>query len=140
MMVRLSLCLIVLAAGLVGCATGSPGEIATRRGDALVATSSPELISAYAWELRSPSLLKDNATALRAEIDRRHLFTEEQWARIETKKIQVGDPEIVVWASWGPPDQINRLTTASGERRALSWHNSSSLVYIEDHKVAAILD
>lgn len=140
MMVRICLLSIVLSTALLGCAAGSPGEIATRRGEALASTSSPELISAYAWERKAPSLVHDNETVLRAEIDRRNLFSDEQWSRIETKSIRIGDPEILVWASWGPPDRIHKLTTASGERRALTWNDSRSLVYIEDHKVVAILD
>lgn len=140
MMVRLSLCSILLAVGLSGCAAGSPGEIATRRGDALLLTTSPDLVAAYAWERKSPSLLQDNATALRKEIDRRHLFTDEQWSRIEGEKIRIGDPEPVVWASWGPPDRIDSLTTAAGERRGLVYEKTVSIVYIEDGKVAAILD
>lgn len=142
MMVRLPVVVGTLAFALVsaGCMKGSYAEVAYRSPEAIKQLPNHDVVAVYGVECAYPSLLKDNKSKFRAEIERRHLFNDDQWQMIDAKQIRIGEPELLVWASWGKPDRIDSLTTADGERRGLVYDDSVSIVYIERGKVAAILD
>jgi hypothetical protein len=126
-----TLIVAALLAGLAGC-QGSPAEIGMRSGAALEATPDREVVSAYGY---SKSGLGENSK-LRDEIERRALFTPEQWERIKAGQIRVGDHERVVWSAWGAPKSVHDLTTAAGRGRVLYYETNR--VYLHDDVVTAI--
>jgi hypothetical protein len=113
---------ILLSAFLMmvgGCAVkDSPVEVASRRGDALIGTDTDRLVCAFGHN-RSFWGVQDKH--LRAELERRAIFTPEQWAMIDNKQIAIGEPEWLVWCSWGAPDDVDEFTSGSGTTRTL-WY------------------
>lgn len=128
---------IIVAAlilGLAGCRQGSLGEIASRRGEALEATSNEELAGAYAF---TKSTFGPSRT-LRTEMERRAMFSPEQWARIDAGTIRVGDSESLVWAALGTPEEHSDLLTEKGRSRILTYELKGRRVYVDNGIVTAI--
>ena len=123
-------CLFVLPA-----CKGSYAEMAMRSPDELQALPKDQLVAVYANERGKWGENKK----LRAEVERRQLFTPDQWAKIEKGTFGVGDPEGVVWVAWGKPDQIHTLTSGAGVSRVLVYgDHADNRVYITDGRVTAL--
>jgi len=128
---------IIVAAlliGLAGCSHGTLGEIASRRGEALEATSNDELAGAYA---HTKSTFGASRT-LRTEMERRSMFSGEEWARIDAGKVRVGDSESLVWAAWGTPEEISDFLTDKGRSRVLTYELKGRRVYVDNGIVTGI--
>lgn len=124
--------LIVAAAllgGLGGC-QGSPAEIGSRTGDALAATPDNDLVTAYSYGV--------NRAKVRSELERRSVFTPDQWARIDRGVAGIGDPEWMVFAAWGPPERTSDLLTEKGRSRILTYELKGRRVYVDNGIVTAI--
>jgi hypothetical protein len=133
MMVKMSLMAVALMS-VVGCA-GSPAEMASRSPQELQSASNQEVIWAFAHD-QVGSITKRHNRKLREEIDRRGLFDEKQWALIDAREVEIGQPERLVWASWGPPDQISNASFEGlGTTRALWYDQRETWVYSDGERI-----
>ncbi len=51
---------------------------------------------------------------IRRELERRDIFTPEEWTIIDKQQIAIGKSKLLLLASWGYPTDTNRTTTAKG--------------------------
>jgi len=124
----------LLSAGLAGC-HGSPSEIGSRTGEALAATPDNELVSAYAY---SKATFGINKAKIRGELERRAVFTPDQWSKIDRGVAGIGDTEMLVFAAWGPPEATSDLLTEKGRSRILTYELKGRRVYVDNGIVTAI--
>ncbi|WP_290890620.1 hypothetical protein [Arenimonas sp.] len=89
---------------IAGCAS-SPLALSVAGKDALQAESADKLCFAYA--LMKPA-------GVRAELERRQLFTAQEWQRIEKGYWWVGMSEAALLCSQGKPAVVNQTVTAAG--------------------------
>lgn len=124
---------VLFIASVAGC-TGSYAEMAARSPEAIKQLPNDQVVAVYASQRAWGESKK-----YRAEIERRGLFTQEQWSKIDRKKVAIGDPESLVWAAWGNPDDVSTLTTTNGSSRVLYYgDHAENRVYIENGVVTAI--
>jgi len=99
----LTLTLLLAAAAISGCSLTPPVGYAEALSD---------------WELcgRNPA----NAW-VEAEINRRGLLTEEDWALVRTETTKIGMSECALLGVWGIPHHVNPTTTAYGTRTQLVY-------------------
>lgn len=129
--ILMALCVVLLA----GC-SGTIGGVCMKSPEELKAEPTPNVAAAYGYASR---FIGDDKK-LRAELKRRNAFTPEQWDRIDRKKIVIGDPVELVYASWGSPTSVRNWTTEySGGQEFEYYHvDRSNFVYIRDGRVAAV--
>lgn len=70
----------------------------------------------------------------------RSVFSEEEWSRIKDRTIRIGDSMDVVMASWGEPDEREKLITASGRTTIWTWERARgySTVWFDGDRVSLI--
>ena len=96
-------------------------------------------------ESRENSFLRKNEPVYRAEIERRNLIKQDEWALIEKKEARLGMSVCALRASWGPGKE-NVTTTRYGQSiqhvYRLSWCHRCNVkyVYTENGVVTAIQD
>lgn len=91
--------------------------------------SNEDVVYAYHWH--------GKGKRMRAEIERRGLFSADEWGRIDSGRIRLGDRELVVMASWGPAS-VHRTTATWGT--ASVWDYGHADVVFENGRVVAIND
>jgi len=125
---------VVMAAclSLGGCIKGSSAEIASRDDVSLANTSQNDVAYSYG-SIRKAS---GENKRLRAELERRNAFTPEEWSRIDTGHIRVGDSLDLLYASWGQPFKYSSLQSEFGESNLFIYDNSR--VYLRNGRVTAI--
>lgn len=122
------------AALLIGCA-GSPINLSSMSPAQLTSQSDATLAQGYGV-IRDPDV--------RAELERRKLFSRTEWQLIDAKSVAVGMSELALIASQGLPSiygGINTTVTAGGASkqyvyRATTYHKPS-YVYVDGGKVTA---
>lgn len=77
---------------------------------------------------------------IRAELERRQVFTEDEWQLIDSRKIRIGSRKLVVIASWGKPKNINTTITRFGRREQWVYGDYRPYVYFDEEFVSAIQD
>ena len=124
---RKALCLILMVVSflplvcIVGCA-GSPIHLSTASPKELREYNNVRaLCNAYHFT-------KDKEILV--ELKRRNLFTDEEWKRINSGNIKMGDSHLLLMASWGDPVKINRTVILGGAHE--QWVYSSSYVYLDN--------
>jgi hypothetical protein len=123
-----------LAVTLIGCA-GSPMNMASLSPAQLATQSDAALANGYGV-IRDPEV--------RAELERRKVFTRQEWQLIDAKSVAVGMSELALLASQGLPGiygGVNTTVTASGASkqyvyRATDYHKPA-YVYVDNGKVTA---
>jgi hypothetical protein len=126
-------CAVCLAA-FIGCA-GSPINLATLSPTQLATQSDLSLANGY-------SRIRD--TDIRSELERRKVFTQQEWQLIDTRSMAVGMSELALIASKGVPSiygGVNTTVTASGPSKQYIYRETNyhkpSYVYVENGKVTA---
>jgi hypothetical protein len=122
------------AVTMIGCA-GSPMNMASLSPAQLATQSDATLANGYGV-IRDPEV--------RAELERRKLFTQQEWQLIDAKSVAVGMSELALIASQGVPGiygGVNTTVTASGSSkqyvyRATDYHKAA-YVYVDNGKVTA---
>lgn len=109
-----------------GCA-GSPLRISMASPEDLANEVDGNLINAWA---------RNHSKKVRTELERRKLFTDEEWASIDRQIILVGMREIAVYASWGYPYRTNTTFTSEGADKQLAY--GRHYIYIGDGHVTSI--
>lgn len=89
---------VIVLAALGGCA-GSPWEISNRSGEQLEDTPTERIL----WAYSSGRSQLEPSKNLRAELERREVFTAEEWERIDSGRLQLGDSKEMVLATYGEP-------------------------------------
>jgi hypothetical protein len=125
---------VVFAAFMIGCA-GSPMSLASLSPAQLENQSNASLAQGY-------GVIRDSE--VRAELERRKVFTQQEWQLVDAKSVAVGMSELALIASQGLPGiygGINTTVTASGATkqyvyRATTYH-SPTYVYVDSGKVSA---
>ncbi len=85
-------------------------------------------------DFRWTSAVQNRTAALREYVA---TLSGEDRQRVIEGKIWVGASSEIVTASWGPPEDVNRTTTAAGTRE--QWvYGIGTYVYLEDGRVTAI--
>lgn len=119
---------------IAGCA-GSPLSLASMDPAQLATQSDASLAQAYGAVRNS---------GVRAEIERRKLFTSREWSLIESNGVAVGMSELALLASKGLPTiygGVNETVTATGTNRQYVYrattYNKPAYVYVENGRVTA---
>ncbi len=87
---------------------------------------------AMAWHLTY-------SNRIQGELNRRNVFTDEQWSQIRLGKIHIGDTSMVVLAAWGQPRDISETATALGKWTVWTYSESgSTLVQFEKGAVSLV--
>ena len=113
------LCCLVLFA-LVGCATEGY-YLRKLSDDQLREVKTKTLVLGY-YDLADERV--------RAEIDRRGLFTEREWELVRERKISVGMSQVALYAAWGRPSGESLHETRDGYRMQHSYGGYNGAVYI----------
>lgn len=81
---------------------------------------------------------------VRAELERRKIFTSQEWPLIDAKSVAVGMSELALLASQGLPGiygGVNTTVTASGASKQyvyrLTEYHKPTYVYVDNGKVTA---
>ena len=99
------------------------------------------LLAAYGnFRRRLHAQGKVNTHNLRQELVRRNLFTQDQWARIDKKEMQIGDSPMLLRASWGSPRRINTRVARNGRRQQWVYGSPpfTSYVHIVDGAITSL--
>lgn len=73
--------------------------------------SDAELARASDWDVADAYYI-GKGKRIRAELERRGLFTPDEWGRIDRERVQVGDRAIMVVAALGKPREKHTTSTA----------------------------
>jgi len=84
------------------------------------------------------------APGVRAELERRKVFTRQEWQLIDAKSVAVGMSELALLASQGVPGiygAVNTTVTASGANKQYMYRETTyhrpTYVYVDNGKVSA---
>lgn len=119
-----------------GCATG----IYAKRGAELEAESTTKVALAFGEARKTYSV--NDPEPMRLELARRQAFTIEQWNRIESKSLKVGDSQEMVAAMYGYCQDQSTITNRFGTCSALVYGTPRSggcrVIYLRGTQVVAI--
>ena len=129
-MKRLHLLLIPLF--LISCA-GSPTRISMMDQETLKTVDTLQLCAAYGC---------NHSEKIKAELERRNIFTEREWSLINSKKISIGISISALYASWGPPTSKNESVGKWGVHiqhvyGLYSRYSKPTYVYTDNGKVSS---
>jgi hypothetical protein len=132
---KIALLVITVAAICFSGCAGSPASIVMKSPAELTAQNDLELARAYGT-IRNAQV--------RAELERRKLFTLQEWQLIETKSVGIGMSEAALLAAKGLPvgyGGMRTTVTAQGERKEylfrMTEFHRPLLVTLENGKVSA---
>jgi hypothetical protein len=91
---------------------------------------------------RASPLWQASADSYEAEVRRRKLIADDEWALVGSKKIRTGMSRCVMYASHGSPDRENRTRTAGSERVQHVYNSGyryikAYYIYTENDRVTA---
>lgn len=119
---------VLIACLLAGCA-GSPMELSSRPPEKLQQVEVSDLAVAYGV---------NQGRSIRTELERRGVFTSDEWSQIDQKKFGVGATRCHVLAAWGYPSSVQTEQDASGETRVYEYRFKSSRVTMRNDRVVTI--
>lgn len=134
-------CILIALLTISGCA-GSPSEINSRSAEKLVEVDTRTLCGSYGSQ-NSPFSMGSPSKTLRSEIERRGVFTPQDWALIDAHLIKPGMSELALLASRGYPNSSSKTETESMKTRywTMSRINTSEVeprVILEGDKVVSV--
>lgn len=106
------------------------------------ASSNAQLSTMSDWEvlneLDGPRIMSPNREGARAELDRRGVFTTEEWGRIAKRDVRIGDRKILVRAAWGSPARQSNSVSPLGKIDVWEYTQYTTFVTFKDGNVLAI--
>lgn len=116
---------------LIGGCAGSPAAIQMASAEQLQSEELGTLIYVYGY--------LDGSEKIENELRRRGVFSDDEWARIKSNRIQIGDRPDVVRASWGRPRRVNTFTSHIGrDEQWVYGHHKIKYVYFSNDHVSSI--
>ena len=114
----------------VGCTSENPLQLATMNEKQLQDVSTKSLVNYYG--------IYRTDDKVKAEIVRRGIFNDKDWAIINKQQIKVGMSEYALIASWGDPEKVKTTANTFGETKQFYYGRSNDvLVNLRDGKVTS---
>lgn len=135
-----TICFLVVSMLLLTGCSGTVGSVAMMDSEELKTVNDLGICQTYG----SPFA---NTAKFKAEIDRRHLLTDDEWRLVDAHQIRIGMSICGLLASWGSPGMYGAINrTVIGNSENIQWvyrrgeYDPARYVYTENGHITAFQD